>query len=740
MTKNKVLVIHTRDLRYRDNALYSTAFSIKDASISSCFVFTTQQIDDNSYFSCNSFKFMLESLKELDIQLKQHEINLHYLYGDLEVVIKDILHQNEISDIVISKDYSAYAKDRESLLKAICLKNRVNLHVVDNHYLCLIIKEDNSAYKKFTPYATKVKQYLKDPKYTNIMKYKPTEDFATFKLKSSHFTTLKDMHEVIPETTDQLVKGGTTNAHKILEDAKMYSNYHTIRDDLSLETTRLSAYLKFGCVSIRETYKAFNHNPSFINELIWRDFYAAILDSRPDLVNYKTEANKSFNLHYDNIKWHSIKSEPYKTYYKKWKNGETGYPIVDAAMHELNQTGYMHNRCRMIVASFLTKILLIDWRIGEKYFAKQLTDYDPASNNGGWQWCSGSGVDAQPYFRIFNPELQHKKHDPQSKYVKKWLPKLEKLTHKEIMSIYSNPDKLIVDYAKSKEIVLQAYKKYISHPKGGNQSDSDVEVNESDNETKEEMKTTHPLQKVYETNKIRLLQFLEPYKINESQIQEVIQSSDPYNYLKECSKASDYEIDRVATRINQFKRNIKLNVTKLDNYLDFGCNNGNLSVPVGESLGFTKDRIFGVDILEKTSLLPENYHQAKDSILIPPFKPNQFKLISAQMVLHHIENLSETMNQLSKVAAKGCIFYLREHDISNADDVAFIDMVHTLYNKCLPADSTDEFGDAAYSKYFSVSEWEKLFAKHGFIQVHLHYVKSIDRNPQNKFIAVYKKQ
>lgn len=739
MSKNKVLIIHTRDLRYQDNALYSKAFSIKDASISSCFIFTTQQIDDNSYFSYNAFKFMLESLKELELQLKKQEINFQYLYGDLEAVIKDILHENIITDVIISKDYTAYAKDREFMLKTICNKNKVNLHVVDNHYLCLIVKDDNTSYKKFTPYATKVKQYLNDPKYTNIIKYKIPENFSSFKVKSNYLSNIKDMYEVIPDTTDQLVKGGTSNAHKILEDAKMYNNYHTIRDDLNLETTKLSAYLKFGCISIRETYKAFNNNPSFINELIWRDFYAAILYSRPDLIDYKTENNSSFNLHYNNIKWNSIKVEPYKTYYKKWKNGETGYPIVDAAMNELKQTGYMHNRCRMIVASFLTKILLIDWRIGEKYFAKQLTDYDPASNNGGWQWCSGSGVDAQPYFRIFNPELQHKKHDPNSSYVKKWLPKFEKLTHKNIMNIYSDPNKLIVDYANSKKIVLQTYKKYISNPKGGNISESDDEK-EIEMKTEIETKVVHPLQRVYETNKIRLLQFLEPYNIKESDIITAIESKDPYDYLKSCAKASNYEIDRVATRINQFKRNLKLNITDTDNYLDFGCNNGNLSIPVGESLGFNKDRIFGVDILEKTSLLPENYHQAKDSYLIPPFKKNQFKLISAQMVLHHIQNLSETMSELSKVAVKGCVFYLREHDINNPDDVLFIDLVHTLYNKCLPAESTDEFGDSAYSKYFSISEWEKLFAKNGFIQVHLHYVKSIERNPQNKFIAVYKKQ
>lgn len=730
---SNVLVIHTRDLRYLDNALYKIP-----GNITSCFIFTHEQIDDNtSYFSNPAFAFMLDSLKELEDDLKKHDIKLHYLHGPLKKTVVDLLDKNSFTDVVISKDYTAFAKHRESVINDICEKTDVKFHCVENHYLCMLSKDDKNVYKKYTPYNHKVLQYIKsNPDVTDILKYKTSA--SSTKLNSSYKVDIKDMYEILPEQKVDTIIGGRSHALEILRKAKSYSQYSTIRDDLSLETTHLSAYLKFGCVSIRETYHAFIAIKSFVNELIWRDFYAVILDSRPDLVDYKTEDNQPFNLHYRNIKWNDISKEPYKSQFKAWKTAKTGYPIIDAAITELRETGYMHNRCRMIVASFLTKVLMIDWREGERFFAQRLVDYDPASNNGGWQWCAGSGVDAQPYFRIFNPAEQHKKHDSKSEYVKKWLPHLKNKTHKEILQMYDS-DKLIVDYKVGKAKVLAHYKKYISNSKSGGEPEEDVE--DELKETQDAAETQTPLiQEVYETNKIRLLTFLEPYNIKEFDIVKCLETSDPYQYLKTKAKSSEWEIDRVQTRINQFRKNLEIKNISVQAYLDFGCNNGELSIAVGQGLGFDVSNIYGVDILTDTKITASNYHKATDHKLIPPFREHQFYLISSQMVLHHISHLELTLTELSKVIEKNGLFYLREHNITNENDAKFVDLVHILYNRSLPADSTEEFGEAPYTKYYSISEWTKMFEKHGFQRIHLNYRESVDRNPQNKFIAVFRKQ
>jgi deoxyribodipyrimidine photo-lyase len=203
-------------------------------------------------------------------------------------------------------------------------------------------------------------------------------------------------------------------------------------------TTRLGLHLRFGTISIRKlAQEALKLNETYLNELIWRDFYAMILYHFPKV---ETEAFKS---QYDQIPWRNNKNE-----FEAWCKGQTGYPIVDAGMRELNNTGYMHNRVRMIVASFLTKHLLIDWRWGEAYFAEKLLDFDLASNNGGWQWAASSGCDAAPYFRVFNPELQTKKFDPDLKYIRKWVPEFQSLS-------YPKP---IVNHKMARERVLKTYK------------------------------------------------------------------------------------------------------------------------------------------------------------------------------------------------------------------------------------------------------------------------------------------
>jgi len=234
-----------------------------------------------------------------------------------------------------------------------------------------------------------------------------------------------------------------------------------MRNFLTYETTNLSAYINLGLLSIREVYykivEKLGKQNNLIDELYWRDFYYNILYFFPHVVG------KSFNEKYDKIKWNNN-----KTKFKKWCDGKTGFPVVDACMRQMNETGYMHNRGRMIVASFLTKDLLIDWRWGEKYFATQLLDYNISANNGGWQWASGSGTDAQPYFRIFNPWTQSKNFDKDCEYIKNWVPELKNVENKDIHNWFKTYDKYEIDYPEpmvnhddERKNTLKIYKKYI---------------------------------------------------------------------------------------------------------------------------------------------------------------------------------------------------------------------------------------------------------------------------------------
>ena len=235
-----------------------------------------------------------------------------------------------------------------------------------------------------------------------------------------------------------------------------FKSYGATRNTLTENTSHLSAYLKFGCVSVREVFTCMKEQlglkSPLLRQLFWREFYACILFHYPHVLG------KSMKLKYDNIKWDNKTA-----YFNAWKKGKTGFPLIDAGMRELNETGYMHNRSRLLTASFLVKTLLIDWQKGEKYFATKLIDYDPASNNGNWQWIAGSGADSQPYFRIFNPWKNE--FDPKASYIKKWIPELKDVPAKDIYrwnevcdsykNIYIKP---IVDYKDRRERVLKLYK------------------------------------------------------------------------------------------------------------------------------------------------------------------------------------------------------------------------------------------------------------------------------------------
>ena len=290
-----------------------------------------------------------------------------------------------------------------------------------------ILKDDGKPYTIFTPYSRKWKSILN--KF--YLKAYPTEKYFKnlIKSKSLHFPTLDDIgfKNTAAQFPERLVK------KSVIEKYDKLRNFPAIQG-----TTRLSVHLRFGTISIRKLAQvAIQKNEVWLNELIWRDFYHMILWHFPHV------ETKAFKPAYDRIEWRNNPDE-----FDAWCEGRTGYPIVDAGMRELNTTGFMHNRVRMIVASFLTKHLLIDWRWGEAYFAKKLLDFDLAANNGGWQWAAGSGCDAAPYFRVFNPQLQTEKFDPKMEYIKTWVPELN--TEK-----YPPP---IVDHKVARDRVLKIYK------------------------------------------------------------------------------------------------------------------------------------------------------------------------------------------------------------------------------------------------------------------------------------------
>jgi deoxyribodipyrimidine photo-lyase len=281
--------------------------------------------------------------------------------------------------------------------------------------------------------------------------------FATSNKHLQHSITLDNASHRFVNQNINFQNGGRHNAIIQMRIAKTsIQHYSKTHNELSISTTELSAYIKFGCVSIREVYKTFKTKHDFIRQLFWRDFYANILYSFPHVLGSAMKTN------YNKVHWHNNSN-----LFKKWCNGETGYPIVDAGMRQLNQTGYMHNRARLIVSSFLVKTLLISWEKGEKYFAQHLIDYDPASNNGNWQWIAGSGADSQPYFRIFNPWEQGKNYDSNCEYIKRWIPELRDVPNTDILNWentyfqYKNIKypKPIVNYKTQKELALQMYSK-----------------------------------------------------------------------------------------------------------------------------------------------------------------------------------------------------------------------------------------------------------------------------------------
>jgi deoxyribodipyrimidine photo-lyase len=434
--KEKSLFIFRRDLRLEDNTGLIAALENSNEVICA-FIFDTRQAnpEKNKYFSENAFQFMIESLKELNEELKSKNSKLYIFEGIASEVINELIIREKIDSIYANKDYTPFSMKRDAEINQVCKKHNIKFELFDDallHPSEKTLKSDGKAYNVFTPfYKNAMNIEVSIPKKNNHKNYYS---------KNINGTVSFPKHNI---NSKIFVNGGRKNALKILSGINKFENYQNERDYPKLQaTTGLSAHNKFGTLSIREIYyamaKELGQEHMLVRQLYWRDFFTIIAFYNPQVFGH------AFNSKYDKIEW--INDEKNKNFIA-WKNGMTGFPIVDAGMRELNTTGYMHNRVRMIVASFLTKDLHIDWRLGEKYFASKLVDYDPAVNNGSWQWSASTGCDAQPYFRIFNPWRQQERFDETSEYIKRWVPELKELNSKQINNL---EDEKIYDSVKNK--------------------------------------------------------------------------------------------------------------------------------------------------------------------------------------------------------------------------------------------------------------------------------------------------
>ena len=450
----KSIFIFRRDYRLFDNSAFIECYKKSDTLLP-IFIFTSEQTKHNEYFSSNSFQFLLEALHNLDNILKdKYKSQLHYYYGNNITVLQKLLKDYKYNSIYFNIDYTPYAVKRDELIKEFCKNNNVEYNVYEDYLLFQIgtlLKADGKAYEKYTPF----KNNAKTKSFPSINSY----EFKINKFdKIKYDFKLSSLKYVFNENL--LLHGGREHALEILKNIQQFVNYGSTRNDLAINTTHLSAYIKYGCVSIREVFNtiknAFGINHVLIDQLLWREFYYYLAYYFPRVLQ-----GKSLKIQYDGIKWDN---DP--KIFEAWKLGNTGFPGVDAGMREMNTTGYMHNRARLISSGILIKILNCDWRLGEKYFATMLIDYDPAVNNGNWQWSSGSGADSQPYFRIMSPWKQVIDNDHDCEYIKKWIPELKDVPNKDILNWgkahnkhknikYPKP---IVDYEIMRKEIVEVYK------------------------------------------------------------------------------------------------------------------------------------------------------------------------------------------------------------------------------------------------------------------------------------------
>lgn len=417
-----------RDLRLDDNtALYEALKS--DKKVLPIFIFDKEILSKLENKDDKRVDYIHQALQNINQQLNTYGSSIRTYFDTPLDAFTKILKEFEVETVYCNRDYEPQAIERDRRIAEFLAKNNIKMLDYKDQVIFEkndIVKSDKLPYTVYTPYSRKWKEAYRNLEFNfkdgDFTGFYQNQSFQILELKEIGFNKT-ELEFSVPQLQEKLIK-----------------NYHETRDFPSLDaTSHLGTALRFGTISVRKCVEfASQNNETWLNELIWREFFMQILYHFPKVVT------TCFKEKYENIKWRNNEEE-----FKLWCEGKTGYPLVDAGMRQLNETGFMHNRVRMVVASFLTKHLLIDWRWGEAYFAEKLLDYDLSSNNGNWQWAAGCGCDAAPYFRVFNPEEQQKKFDKEAKYIRKWLPSDYILFP-------------IVEHKKARERALEIYKEAVS--------------------------------------------------------------------------------------------------------------------------------------------------------------------------------------------------------------------------------------------------------------------------------------
>ncbi|MCB0310126.1 MAG: deoxyribodipyrimidine photo-lyase [Bdellovibrionales bacterium] len=438
--------IFRRDLRLFDNTAFIAA-TTRSEKVLPCFFLDPRQLENNPYRSESAVLFMRQSLEELDEELKRLGGRLFLFAGEVESLLASIVREASAQAVFFNRDYTPFSKRRDQRIVEICKSEGIAVESYPDALLSEpgdVLKQDGQPYRIFTP-------FYKAASRLNVPAPQEFERVSLFASQIDGEVAGSFKAIVVAHNPRLACIGGRSNGLKQLDLASKLLNYAEDRNIPAVHgTSLLSPHNKFGTLSIREVNlslaRAFGRDAQIVRELYWRDFFTHIAAHFPHIFK------GAFNPQYDQIEWDQEDAR-----FSAWCAGETGFPLVDAGMRELNETGFMHNRLRMVTASFLVKDLHISWQSGERYFARKLIDYDPSVNNGNWQWAASTGCDAQPYFRIFNPWLQQKKFDKDCLYIKRWIPALRPLSPSEIHKLqlgaqsvigYPNP---IVDHATQKE-------------------------------------------------------------------------------------------------------------------------------------------------------------------------------------------------------------------------------------------------------------------------------------------------
>lgn len=423
-----------RDLRIDDNVGFYNALR-GDYPVVPIFIFDTEIIDELPKNDAR-ITFIFETLQKMRKELQLHGSSIAIYHGKPSEIFSKLISEYNIQQVVTNHDYEPYAKQRDAEIEKLLAKEQIDFTTYRDQVIFEkdeVVKSDGALYIVYTPYMKLWKSKFND-EWDNKIYY--TSEYLSNLYQNSRLPNLS--------LTDLNFEKSQIEVPEFTVTPTLIQDYEKDRNFPARDaTSHLGPHLRFGTVSIRKIIKkAINEKYEvFWQELIWREFFMQILWHFPETVE------NAFKPKYDRIEWRNNETE-----FKKWKEGKTGFPLVDAGMRQLNKTGYMHNRVRMLVASFLCKHLLIDWRWGEAYFAEKLLDYEMASNVGNWQWAAGSGVDAAPYFRIFNPTTQIEKFDKNLKYIKKYVPEFD---------TDSYPEK-IVDHKEARERCLKTYKAALS--------------------------------------------------------------------------------------------------------------------------------------------------------------------------------------------------------------------------------------------------------------------------------------